>query len=96
MISENYIDPLSLPQAPSQSKADQDQSNAEQEKELEKEEQSERVLGFVPRFGTTDRMDAPPLTTAGKFPPLRQVRIRAFHRGSRGCPSGCESGGEQF
>jgi hypothetical protein len=49
-----------LPQAPSQSKS-------EQEKEAQKKEQSERTFGIVPRFGTTDRMDAPPLTTGEKF-----------------------------
>jgi hypothetical protein len=49
-----------LPQAPSQSKS-------EQEKEAQKKEQSERTLGIVPRFGATDRMDAPPLTTGEKF-----------------------------
>jgi hypothetical protein len=49
-----------LPQAPSQTKA-------EQEKEVEKKEQSKRVLGVVPMFGTTDRMDAPPLKSGEKF-----------------------------
>ena len=49
-----------LPQAPSQTKA-------EKEKKVEKKEQSKRVLGVVPMFGTTDRMDAPPLTSGEKF-----------------------------
>jgi hypothetical protein len=39
----------------------------ESNKDLEKQEQSERVLGIVPHFGTTDRQDAPPLTPGGKF-----------------------------
>jgi len=57
-----------LPQAPSQVKAQQDaQTKAEQEKKVEEKEQSERTLGVVPRFGTTDRMDAPPLKTSQKF-----------------------------
>jgi hypothetical protein len=57
-----------LPQAPSQVKAQQDtQTKAEQEKTAEEKEQSERTLGVVPRFGTTDRMDAPPLTSGQKF-----------------------------
>lgn len=50
---------VALPQAPSQSKADND--------DIVKKEQSERTLGVVPRFGTTDRMDAPQLKTSGKF-----------------------------
>ena len=63
----------SLPQAPSRSRAEQEaQRRAEEEKvrkekELEQKEQSERTLGVVPHFGTTDRMDAPPLTPGGKF-----------------------------
>lgn len=48
-----------LPQAPSQSKA--------QAEDAAKKEQSERTLGIVPRFGTTDRMDAPPLKSSEKF-----------------------------
>ena len=63
----------SLPQAPSQSQAEQEaqrkaaEERARKEKELEEKEQSERALGLVPHFGTTDRMDAPPLTPGGKF-----------------------------
>jgi hypothetical protein len=57
-----------LPQAPSQSKAEQEsQPRAEHEKQVETKEQSERTLGIVPRFGTTDRMDAPPLRSGQKF-----------------------------
>jgi len=48
-----------LPQAPSQSKADAEAAA--------KKEQSERTFGLVPRFGTTDRMDAPPLKSGQKF-----------------------------
>ncbi|MGC2195527.1 MAG: hypothetical protein WA628_12690 [Terriglobales bacterium] len=51
---------LALPQAPSQSKADH-------ETDVEKKEGKTRILGIVPRFGTTDRQDAPPLTPRGKF-----------------------------
>jgi hypothetical protein len=47
-----------LPQAPSQGKAEAE--------DAAKKEQSERTLG-VPSFGTTDRMDAPPLKTSEKF-----------------------------
>ncbi|HST09181.1 MAG TPA: hypothetical protein VLL05_02295 [Terriglobales bacterium] len=57
-----------LLQAPSQSKAEQEpQAQAEHEKQVEKKEQSERTLGIVPQFGTTDRMDAPPLRSGQKF-----------------------------
>jgi hypothetical protein len=53
-----------LPQAPSQSKAD---AQSQDETAVEKKEQSERTFGVVPHFGTTDRMDAPPLKPGGKF-----------------------------
>ncbi len=56
-----------LPQAPSASKAQQDASKTQQEKRVEEKEQSQRTLGIVPRFGTTDRMDAPPLRPGEKF-----------------------------
>jgi len=49
-----------LPQAPSESKV-------QQEKQVEAQEQSQRTLGIVPGFSTTDRMDARPLTPGGKF-----------------------------
>ncbi len=56
-----------LPQAPSASKAEQDGSKTQQEKRIEEKEQSQRTLGVVPRFGTTDRIDAPPLSSGEKF-----------------------------
>ena len=57
-----------LPQAPSASRGQQEaQSKTQQEKKVEEKEQSQRTLGIVPRFGTTDRMDAPPLGSGEKF-----------------------------
>lgn len=56
-----------LPQAPSASKAQQESSKTQQEKKIAEKEQSQRTLGMVPRFGTTDRMYAPPLSPGGKF-----------------------------
>lgn len=43
------------------------QSKSEQEKEIEKKEQSQRMLGVIPQFGTTSRHDASPLTSGEKF-----------------------------
>jgi hypothetical protein len=37
------------------------------QQEIEKREQSQRVLGIIPNFGTTDRKDAPPLSPKAKF-----------------------------
>jgi hypothetical protein len=38
-----------------------------EEKEVERREQSQRMLGVVPQFGTTSRHDASPLTAGEKF-----------------------------
>jgi hypothetical protein len=37
------------------------------EKEIQKREQSQRMLGVLPNFGTTSRRDAPPLSPKSKF-----------------------------
>lgn len=48
-------------------KAKNSSQSSEQEKEIEKHEQSERMLGVIPNFGTTDRQNAPPLLPRQKF-----------------------------
>ena len=53
---------LSRPEAQPQTQKEGD----EEEKQMEREEQSHRLLGVIPNFGTT-RQDAPPLTPSGKF-----------------------------
>jgi hypothetical protein len=53
------------PNAPPSSQSAQDKS--EEEKELQKKEQSQRMLGVIPQFGTTSRHDASPLTSGEKF-----------------------------
>lgn len=37
------------------------------ENEIERQEQSQRILGVIPNFGTTSRQDAPPLSGRAKF-----------------------------
>lgn len=41
--------------------------SVDKEKEIEKQEQSQRMLGVIPQFGTTSRQDAPPLSSGAKF-----------------------------
>jgi len=53
------------PDAPSS--ADTQTSTAKNEKQIEKQEQSQRMLGVIPNFGTTSRQNAPPLSPGGKF-----------------------------
>ena len=43
------------------------QNKSQQEKEIEKKEQSQRMLGVIPQFGTTSRHDALPLNPGEKF-----------------------------
>lgn len=53
-----------------QSKTGEQKQSEEQkqhEQTIEKKEQSQRVLGVIPQFGTTSRHNAPPLTSAQKF-----------------------------
>lgn len=54
-------------QAPAQKPDEHQQPKSGEEKKLEKEEQSQRLLGVIPQFGTTSRQNAPPLTPSGKF-----------------------------
>lgn len=43
------------------------QPKSSDEQEVEKREQSQRMLGVIPNFGTTNRQDAPPLSRRAKF-----------------------------
>lgn len=51
------------PPEPASPKADKTAS----EQEIERQEQSQRMLGVIPNFGTTSRHDAPPLSPGAKF-----------------------------
>lgn len=61
--------PRSAPSAGSQTQTPPESPGAisEQEKQIEKQEQSQRLLGVLPNFGTTSRHDAPPLSPGEKF-----------------------------
>lgn len=52
---------------PSGSEKTPEEGKSQQEKAIEKKEESQRVLGVVPEFGVTNRMNAPPLSSAEKF-----------------------------
>jgi hypothetical protein len=56
-----------IPQPKPEAPASESRDKTEQEKEIERKEQSHRLLGVVPRFGVTERQDAPPLTPGDKF-----------------------------
>ena len=64
MPSPTTPDTQSPPKAPSKQNP---REKTEEEKRLEREEQSHRMLGVIPSFGTTSRHDASPLTSGQKF-----------------------------
>ena len=71
-------DAQKLPAAPSAVKGEQQNAKVEPEKpapdkDIKQQEQSKRIFGVVPSFGTTDRMDAPPLTSGEKFHLMRKA-----------------------
>jgi len=59
--------PLNAPQSGQSAQNRSEQEKSEQEKDMEKKEQSQRMLGVIPQFGTTSRRDASPLTPDEKF-----------------------------
>ncbi len=56
-----------IPQPKPEAPGSQAGAKSEEEREIERKEQSQRMLGVVPRFGVTSRHEAPPLTSAEKF-----------------------------
>lgn len=79
----------SVPQAPSHQKS-------EQEKEIEKQEQSQRMLGVVPRFGTTDRQKAAALTPREKFHLFAKSSFDPVALGIVGVQAGLSQAENQF
>jgi hypothetical protein len=60
--------PKSASPSPTQaSQANAPATTADQEKEIEKREQSQRLMGVLPNFGTTSRRNPAPLTPREKF-----------------------------
>jgi len=55
------------PQAPAPQPSPAPAAKSADEQEIEKREQSQRMLGVIPNFGTTSRQDAPPLSPGAKF-----------------------------
>ena len=53
--------------APAPQSAPTTPAKSADEQEVEKREQSQRLLGVIPNFGTTNRQDAPPLSPKAKF-----------------------------
>lgn len=55
------------PQPKTEAPAPNPANKTEEEKAIERQEQSQRILGVVPQFGMTSRLNAPPLSSGEKF-----------------------------
>lgn len=85
----------SQPNAPSQAPPNASQKS-EQEKEIEKREQSQRMLGVIPNFGTTSRQDAPPLTPREKFHLFAKSAFDPVELSVVGLQAGISQGEDEF
>jgi hypothetical protein len=71
-------------------------STADQEKEILKKEQSQRILGVVPMFATTSRLNAPPLTTGQKFHLFAKSSFDPFEYAAAGLQAGLGQATNEF
>jgi hypothetical protein len=67
-----------------------------EELEIERKEQSQRILGIVPNFGTTSRHNAPPLTTAQKFHLFAKGTVDPFNWAAVGIQAGVSQAENEF
>ncbi|HLJ28474.1 MAG TPA: hypothetical protein VKY85_17315 [Candidatus Angelobacter sp.] len=75
----------------------QNQQNPPQnEKEILKQEQSQRILGVVPQFGMTSRLNAPPLTTGEKFHLFLKSSFDPFQYAAAGLQAGLGQATNEF
>jgi hypothetical protein len=72
------------------------QSSPETEKEIEKKEQSQRILGVVPQFGMTSRLNAPPLTSGQKFHLFAKSSFDPFEYAAAGLQAGLGQATNEF
>jgi hypothetical protein len=88
--------PTPLPAAPVPRGAAQGQQQTPDEKELQKQEQSQRILGVVPMFGMTSRMNARPLTTGEKFHLFWRSSFDPFVYAAAGLQAGLSQAEDEF
>jgi hypothetical protein len=68
----------------------------EDEKEVERKEQSHRLLGVIPDFGTTSRHDASPLTPGEKFHLFTKSAFDPVEFGVVGLQAGLSQAEDEF
>jgi hypothetical protein len=69
---------------------------SDKEKESEKQEQSKRLLGIIPQFGTTNRRDALPLTPGEKFHLFARSAFDPVEFGVVGFQAGLSQAEDEF
>ncbi|HZQ21069.1 MAG TPA: hypothetical protein VFA90_20515 [Terriglobales bacterium] len=71
LYAQSSAAPANEPKSGSGAQAQASQAKSapttDREKQVEKQEQSQRLLGVLPNFGTTSRRNPPPLSASGKF-----------------------------
>ncbi len=72
------------------------QQQTEKEKEIEKQEQSQRMLGVVPIFETTNRQNAAPLTPGQKFRLMAKQALDPFEYVAAGLQAGLGQATDEF
>ena len=93
-VSASLCAQTPLPEAPPSGPSAPNKS--EQEKEIEKQEQSQRLLGVIPQFGTTSRQDAPPLTAGEKFHLFYRAAFDPVELATVGLQAGLSQAEDEF
>lgn len=84
------------PSSPGSGASQTTQAPDKTEKDIQKQEQSQRILGVVPQFGMTSRMNAPPLTTGQKFHLFLKSSFDPFEYAAAGFQAGLGQATNEF
>ena len=100
-VADNSLPSAPLPQFSRENDPNVDDSqpvvlSADTEKEIQKKEQSQRILGVMPRFGVTSRLNAPPLTTGQKFRLFARSSFDPYQYFSAGLQAGISQAQNEF
>ena len=71
-------------------------NKTQEQKQIEKKEQSQRILGVMPDFGVTNRLNAPPLTPREKFHLMIKSAFDPVQFGVVGLQAGVSQATDEF
>jgi len=95
--ASQQIPSTTSPEVPSATAAaPSSQPEKEIERQIRKSEQSQRILGVVPMFGTTNRRDPPPLTVGQKFHLFAKSAFDPFVFATSGIQAGIGQAQDDF